>query len=149
MNKRNYKREVVKISLSTPFITRTRCKHCGELPVIYYYIYNSTLWGSPVHVQKLFDIISKRVKRMGTSHYLQDSPSDYSGLSNFSQGTGFRKYSPRIRQTRGINQDFDVTEYLMCPCAKSMYAFTQKSIKTRPEILNRKSKITYPHKFSF
>ena len=149
MNKRHYKREVVRINLSTPFITRTRCKHCGELPAIYYYIYNTTLWGSPVSIQKMFAMISKRVTRMGTSHYLKDNPSDYSGLSNFSQGTGFRRYIPRLRHTRGINQDFDVTEYLMCPCAKSMYAFTQKSVKGRPEIINRKSRKCYPKKFLF
>lgn len=149
MNKRNYKREVVKINLSSSFMARGRCKYCGEHPIIYYYIYNSTLWDSPEYIQKFFSIISKRVNRMGKTPWHGDSPSDITGLSNFSQGTGFKKYSPIIRQTRGINLDFDVMEYLMCPCAKTMYAFTQKSNKTRPEILNRMARKTYPKKFIF
>ena len=149
MNKRNYKREVVKIKLSTPFVTRTRCKHCGETPSIYYYVYNSTLWATPDSIRRMFAILSKHVNRMGTSFYQQDDPKDYRGLSTFSQGTGFRKFSPRLRQTRGINTDFDVTEYLMCPCGASMYAFNQKSIKRRPEIVNRKARKTYPNRFIF
>lgn len=147
--KRHYKREVNKISLSSSFMARTRCSQCAGFPVIYYYIHNTTPYADPKTLQNIFSLISKRVRRMGTDHYLEDEPKHYTSLGNFSQGSGFKRYDPKIHYTRGLNLGFNVTEFLMCECGHTMLGFTQKSVKRKMEVSMRKSYKFYPKKFIY
>lgn len=147
--KRHYKKEINKVSLSSSFMARCRCSRCSGVPNIYYYIHNTTPYPDPKTLQNVFAIISKRARRMGSDHYLTDSPKEYTSLSEFSQGTGFKRYDPKIHYTRGLNLGFYVTEYLMCDCGHTMLAFTQKSAKGRPEITMRKSHKNFPKRFVY
>lgn len=130
-------------------MARNRCSQCGGFPTIYYYIHNTVPYVDPKILQNVFSFISKRVKRMGTDHYLGSDPKYYTSLGDFSQGSGFKRFTPRVHYTRGLKLDFYVTEFLMCDCGHNSLAYSQKSVKNRPEISMRKSHKFYPKKFIY
>lgn len=144
-----YKPEIIRVNFSTPFIVKSRCKHCAGFPSHYYYIRNPTMW---YNVRTVTDRSRKAIshlKRMASDHYLIDDPKYFKNMSNFTHTTTYKGYRPRLHRTRGSRQTQDIIEFLMCECGKTSWGFSDKAIKGRPEILNRKARYRYPQKFEF
>lgn len=146
---RTYKPEIVRVNLSTPFLVRSRCKFCAGLPTHYYYIRNATMWYNPRKPIDHFKQMTKYVKRMCSDHYLMEEPKYFVEMASFSHPVSYKGYRPRLHRTRGSSATQDVVEFLMCDCGRSSWAFSDKAVKYRPEIVARKARYRFPQKFEF
>lgn len=144
-----YKHEVIKVNLSTPFLTRARCKACGKHPTIYYYARNPVMWNNPRKVLEQFAFYIGYFKRACSDFYLDDSPASFTKANYFSYEVPFKGFNPKLHRTRGAHPVFNYTEFVACECGESIWAFTDKSIRSRPEIVMRKAKYNFPQKFNF
>lgn len=136
------RREIININLSFPFMMKNRCKECSSLPCIYYYIRNRSLFLNPRKT-------ARKYKRMCTDHYFWVSPKDVDSLVDFSHTAIYKGYSPAIYRSRGNRRPINMTEYLMCECGATSWAFNDKSVRECPEVVNRKSRGKYPQRFEF
>lgn len=146
---RTYKPDIIRVRLSTPFLVRTKCKFCNGLPTIYYYVQNPSLWFDPRRVTDQLEFVKKYVKRMGSSHYLYDDPKYFTGEATFGHQVTYKGYRPKLHRTRGVSPHLDIIEHLTCECGRANWAFTEKSVQNRPEIMARKARHRFPQKFEF
>jgi hypothetical protein len=144
-----YKPETNYIKLSTPFLVKSRCKFCRGLPMHYYYIKSRGLYQDPSKLVQWFQDVSKHFKRMCTEHYFLSEPRYCGGMANFSQTPFYKGYNPTLHRTRGVSNSSEMSEFLMCECGGTSWAFRNKAVKNRPEIVNRKSRKNFPQKFEF
>ena len=146
--------EKIRVNISTPFLTRSRCKNCASLPTIYYYIKNPTVWYSPIKDRSKFEFIKRHCKRMcgeglKPTFYLSDTTVAFWRMYNVTHTVNYKGYNPKLHKSRGTNPIFDVVEYLSCNCGASIWAFSDKSAKSKMEIVNRKSRYKFPQKFDY
>jgi len=146
---RLYKQQIIRVNLSTPFIVKSRCKKCKSNPSIYYYIRNKHLSIDPRSGLKIFESIKKYYKRMCADHYMMISPKYFTDLGSFSHSVNYKGFLPKLHRARGVNIGSNITEFLMCECGATSWAFTDKAAMARPEIVNRKARNKYPQKFEF
>lgn len=147
----NPKQEVVRINISSTFLTRARCKDCGKGPDFYYASMQPFKWKEIKHFL-IYSKFSKRwVKRMVSNWYQEFSPRYFHDLGDFSFALEAKGFNPALHKSRGIDVlDRDnVVEYVGCECGATVWAFNEKSTKRRPEITNRKGRYKYPQKFAF
>jgi hypothetical protein len=148
-----YKSETIKVSLSETFMVRSRCKHCGELPSVYFYFKNPILFEDVNEVKHVFNFIRKYINRMCEDFYLMENPSNFIHMSFFGFKLNFKGFNPKLHKTRtpwfNYKQELEITEFLGCECGKTSWAFSDKTTRRRPEIVLRKSRYKYPKKFDF
>ena len=149
MNNKISDPEIVRINLSTPFTVRTRCTKCAKNPSIYYYIRNPVMWFNPNKIRAQFSFVRKFVSRMCSDLYLNEDPKDFHTSNYLGFSTSFKSYRPRLHRTRGSKAVSDIVEYLACDCGGSVWAFSDKAVRGRAEIVFRKGRYKYPQKFSF
>jgi hypothetical protein len=146
---RSFKPELIRVSLSTPFVTKARCRYCKGFPSYYYYARNPTLWYNPRRITESFKMMSKYIKRLSNDFHSAKNPRFCTKVSEIFHQVSYKGYRPRLHRTRGSNPTQDIVEYLMCECGRTSWGFTDKSIKGRPEILNKKAYQRFPQKFEF
>lgn len=136
----------VRINLSTPFPTKSRCKRCGSYPSMYYYLMGKVLRHDPrSSINIKFSLLKKYCKRMCNDQYLLVAPKYFNELESFSHKTSYKGFLPKLHRVRGSNQYCsDFIEYLMCDCGATSWAFSNRSVQGRVEIMNRKARGKYP-----
>jgi hypothetical protein len=153
INFKIHKSEIVKVNLSETFMVRSRCTSCGELPSMYYYFKNPILFDDVNEIRYLFTFIRKYVNRMCNDFYLIDRPGDFIRMGFFGFRLNFKGYNPKLHRTRTpwarYKQDLEITEFLTCECGKTSWAFSDKTVKLRPEIILKKARYKYPKNFDF
>ena len=153
MSNKVFKSEIVKINLSETFMVRSRCKLCGDFPSIYYYVKNPLLWSDPHKVKEIFSFIKKYVHRMCSDFYLMENPSNFYYVGYFGFKVSFKGYNPKLHHTRTpwsyYKQETEITEFLTCECGRTAWAFSDKTVKFRPEIIFKRARYKYPNKFVF
>jgi len=134
----------VKVSLSSTFISRAKCKWCCTPPTFYYFARNPTMWFDPRKITNKLEQVKKRVKNIGwiTNPIIIDDPTYKVSNSSLSHHPNYKGYRPRLHRTRGSNAIIDSIEYLSCDCGKTYWAFSVFGSKKRPEITNRKARIS-------
>lgn len=146
---KTYKPEIIRIRLSTPFITRTRCKFCQGPPTIYYYVRNATLWFNPRKITEEFEWVKKHFQRLGLDYFMSADPKDYHGTSPYRHSPIYKGYRPKLHRTRGALPTFDIVEFVTCDCQQSTWAYSEKAVEKRPEIMQRKARFRFPNKFEY
>lgn len=149
MPKTNYKSETIRINLSTPFIVRSRCKFCGEFPSVYYLVRNSVMWHNPRKIQEQSSLYNSIVERLCANYYLKEDPKSFTSTNYFAYWVPYKNYRPRLHRTRGSNPVLDTIEFFTCDCGRTTWALSEKAVKNRPEISNRKARRKYPNKFEY
>ena len=140
---------VVKLSLSTPIETRCKCKHCGEGPAWYYYIREADNYQSPHDLLGVYEWIQNRTKRFCSDFYLFDDPSAFTNTQTFSFQHVSKGYSCRAHKNKSASST-NIVEFVVCDCGRTIWSIATASfMKSKPEIVNRKSSRTFPKKFSF
>lgn len=150
MNKRNKRSKSLefKLQLSTPFLVRTRCKHCGSMPFDYF----------QMHIKRGFlnprDLI--RIKSWFYSDgsvcdnfYIDEEPKSYNVLSPFSYTHQGLSYSPKLHIKNKSFSKNDITDCMVCQCGKTYWYFGQVSSKNKPEVVNRKTQSTFSQKIMY
>jgi hypothetical protein len=147
----NPKQEVVRINISSSFMSRTLCKDCGKGPDYYYASMRPFRWREVKYFRVYSKISNKWVKRMVSDWYLQFQPRYFNKMGDFSFTLESRDYNPALFKTRGsdVSERDNVVEYVGCECGATVWAFNDKSTKKRPEITNRKGRYKYPQKFAY
>lgn len=146
-NKVAWKKHTVNINLSSAFIQRTRCPHCLQYPIEYYWYNNGNLYKDVRMSQSMFMWIKKLTKRFNSSWYKKYQPRNFNNIENFSFYWMDMSYRPILHHKIGVYSVENLIEFLTCPCGKSIWAFNQKSTQSRMEIKNRKGRYNYPKKF--
>ena len=131
----------VQVNLSSTFMAKSRCKHCSYVPQIYYYILNR----SNIRFINIGNIPKIKCKRMCNDNYFLISPKDIRNISLISFPVAGN--SSRIYKSRNIRSP-SITEYLMCKCGRTSWAFNEKYMKKCLEFSNKRSRDNYPLKIS-
>lgn len=144
------KAEDIKVSISSAFIMRARCKYCGDVPTTYFWISNSPLDKDVLEMINEAKFDKNYIKRMGGDWYLYNEPKAFLNNGYFSFTLYGKSYSPKLHKSIGNTYDIksrdNITEMLGCECGKSFWAFNNKSVKNKPEIVNRKGRYGYNQK---
>lgn len=144
-----HKPEITKINLSTTFPARARCKYCTEVPTLHYSIREPFLWFDPNRVIRSawIEYIRKYLSKFVNDFYIIEEPKNIKTSTIFSYKPD-NKYDPKIHKNKGVMSVDNRVEFLTCECGKSVWAFTDKSVVNRPEIVNRKARSTFTKKIS-
>lgn len=134
----------VEIKLSSTFVKRAVCKHCGKGPCRVFFVRNTTFYKNPKYVQEQFEFIRKNVKRMCTDFYLEGDPSFFENTSDFKFPLQFKGYNPKAHRTRGATNKNNVTECASCECGRTTWQFNYKSSQDRKEISMRQAPRNFP-----
>ena len=135
--------EIVKVNFSSSFLARARCSACGQGPAHYYFSRNPISWYDPINIKKMFEFIKLNFNRLSNEDYRIDDFIFSARTSFFNHSVNYKGYKPRLHRTKGVDPSSDVVEFLICNCGKTAWAFAERSIKNRPEIINRKSRYHY------
>jgi len=148
-NKKSQKEEDVKIKLSSSFMTRARCRHCGSYPSYYYRFGSNRRKKDHRVVLNWFSYIAKYQGRLCEDFYLIEDPKDYTLISFFDYSLRYKSYDPTLHHKRGVKSKTDMNECLTCDCGKSYWVFNQQSVTHKKEILHRKSDKKFPKIFKY
>lgn len=131
----------MKINISDSFIFRTKCNKCFSGPIFYFYEKNPVLWYNPNKIRNLFSFIRKNYKRQQKDNYKTNNFIDSKSLDLYNHSVNYKGYNPKLHKNKGINSVVNIIESLTCLCGSTIWKITtDKMIKSRPEIFNRKSK---------
>jgi len=145
-----YKLEIIHINISSTFLIKNRCKECSKQPSDYYYIRKRRLFKDVNDQVSKFQLWRKWIDRFTADWYLDSDPKYFCDIEEFSFSVNDKSYLPTLHNTRGnINNKDHVIEILRCECGATIWAFNSKSVKNRPEIINRKGRYEYPRKFEY
>ena len=144
-----YKVEIVRVNISSSFMMRVRCKQCGKGPAYYYYVRKPDVWRTPSSQMTVSKIMREWINRMCGDWYLHSNPKYFHNLKEFSFVVEDRQFRPTLHRTRGLSIRDNVIELVGCNCGASVWAFSDKANKNRPEITNRKGRYKYPQKFEY
>lgn len=148
-NVKTPKPEIIKVSLSSPFITRARCKFCGNFPSIYFCYRNGMKYIDFNCVKEYLDRIKKYRNSFREDYYLSVDPINFNSVNSFFYVAGFKSYCPMVHRTKGTDGRFSYIDCFTCECGRSSWSFSQKLIEYRPEIFNRKSKNKFDKKYIY
>jgi hypothetical protein len=143
-----YKPEIIRINISSTFLSRARCKNCGKNPSFYYYVRKPFLWkdiSEQISTSKLF---REWIERMSADWYLDSAPKYFHDIKEFSFSLDDKHYVPTLHRMRGVDST-NIVELVVCECGASTWAFADKSNRKRPEITNRKGRYKYPQRFKY
>lgn len=141
--------KIIRVSISSAFMARARCKFCKGTPVYYYGCYKQHMF-EQVQRYRLFTPRNWRwIKRMCSSWYKEYEPRTFDDTFEFTFRLDYKNYRPTLHRARGAEcgQRENILECVCCECSRTVWVFNQESTKRRKEITNRKGKYAYPQKF--
>lgn len=147
--KKHYFPEIIRVSLSSSFMVRTKCKHCLSSPSVFYAVKNSNCYLDPRSPINHFSYVKRFCKRMCNDYYFFDSPLDIVNSSPFKFTPNFKGYKARLHKNKGVSAYTDYTDMVTCDCGMTNWLFYEESAATRPEIIRRKARYKYPRKFVY
>jgi hypothetical protein len=146
----HYKSELIRINISSSFMTRARCLKCGNKPEYYFAMRMPSRWFDVRDLLLISKWLRKYINRMTDDWYLDDKPHHFTNIKEFSFKLDDNHYEPTLHRSRFSNKEKDkMIEFISCHCGFTVWAFNQKSVQNRPEIINRKGKYTYPNRFEY
>ena len=142
------KNNLIKISMSSLFPLKNRCKFCMSMPKYYYSIRPSGVFQDHEIIQFINNWIVSNIKRMCHDFYLTEMPKNFPNNRSFGHVVDYKGFNPRLhRSSKNCNNT--IIDHLSCECGKTSWAFNQTGSKNKPEISQRKARITYSTKFHF
>jgi hypothetical protein len=146
----------VTMKLSSTFVMKSICKHCGSPPVSYYYLDSKTSYKDPKSFKEEdqffnnFLPINSRIRPQATTRSVANS------LNYYQYTTTDKclsvKYHKTIKSSKsGLHNDLvsNILEFLVCKCEKTEWAYSSLSVEDRPDIKNRQAGKKYPFKFKY
>lgn len=143
------KSESIKVNLSSSFVCRSVCTKCGTKPLYYYFSRNPIMWYDPGKNRNLFDFIRKYIKTIAPDQYSLDDFKTSAKIGYYNHPVNYKGYRPKLHRARGIDPVYDLVEHLACECGLTTWSFAERSVRNRPEIVNRKSKYKHKNKFIY
>jgi len=135
----------ITISLSSPVVTKNRCKKCCSIP--------STLIISHNNIFRYSKNLDSRYKILGNYfikipsffYLLPDEHLSELSLINFKTSTSFKSFIPKKFNStlKDLNDNF--YWFLICKCGESFWSVNSIYNKFRPECENRKSHKKFTH----
>lgn len=131
------------VNISSTFIARTKCKFCNVGPTHYYASKNPISTVSHREVLAFFNWVKKYYGRFCRDFYLFDDPSNCSSLKAFSHPVNYKGFRAKLHKNKGVSPHMDFVDCLVCDCGRTTWAFYQRSISNRKEVVNRKGRYGY------
>lgn len=137
----------INVNTSSSFMVRARCKKCGKPPSIYYYSRVPTKYHDVDGYRIYTKTYQEYTKAINLNWFLSFAPKQLTKIGDF--GADLHRGHITISAVAKTKQgrDSKIVEYLTCECGETIWAFNRRSVKTRPDIINRKGKYNYPKKF--
>jgi len=132
------RRKIIKISLSTPVLARTKCPFCLSLPNNYYAMLPPPSHQSPAVIKKLFDRYIKYELTFNPVPYLHSSPKNLTGLSEFSSGPLYQKFKVGLHKNVPCKEPI-IKEVLSYNCERTVWLFNFNSITERYDLIMKKA----------
>jgi hypothetical protein len=134
--------------LSSSFMVRCRCKHCGQTPDAMYYVRQISPEIGPEETKKINGFFAKAFKkfintnRLISDFYLQSNPSEFTDLKYFNvRREGNAWFNPHLHKNKGFSLNKNYMQYFTCKCGKAQWAFCSgSSVEDKMEIFHRKAK---------
>jgi hypothetical protein len=143
--------ETITVNISSSFFKRAKCKDCGGGPNYYYPLRKPVLWDDPRQLLAASKWLRTFIKRLVEDWYLDATPKYFTEANEFSYSPSDKHFTPTRFRTRGLptKQEDNVIDVMVCECGASVWWYNQKSVKNKPEIVNRKGKYGYPDRFEW
>lgn len=139
-------RQPEKVNASRTFFIRARCKYCLSGPI--YYLSDYVLYVFKDASEKIaYTGLFRQHFRRGSYRSLNVAHTKYWKRPFRFLGYGkflYSSFNPTLHAKRGTPQIHWKYDMLMCKCGETKWLYHQKSTKSRPEIVQRKARITYP-----
>jgi hypothetical protein len=140
----------INVNVSSSFMARSRCKECGSIPTHAYKSRLPFLWKDVTDIKSSWKWFRQWVHKFNNDwSMMQEEPRIFRDIEEFNFVVDDRGYNPRPHKNRfgpRLSRDY-VTEFVGCRCGATVWAFNQKSVETRPEIVNRKGRHSFPRRF--
>lgn len=146
------KKRYIKVSLSTPFPLKNRCKYCSSTPEYYYYTRNSASFQDHEVSQFINMWIVSNHKRMCQDFYLTEMPKSFNKTGFFAHLVDYKSFNPRFHKNgkddkRSYNPDLTTIDHVSCHCGKTSWAFNATASKGKREVSQRKARVAVPKRF--
>lgn len=149
------KSQPVTIKISSPFIIRAACKHCGSPPDKYYYIGSKAFYKDisdfkedDLFNNEYFKINVSINKKMSIRRIINSSLPKYS-ITNKSLNIKYHKVRDSGAPFGDFRDEYTPVEHLTCKCGLTEWGYSDVATENRPEITNRQAKIKFPKKFFY
>jgi hypothetical protein len=139
--------QLIKINLSTPVLTKSRCRKCGKHPDVYYHIQQPSHIFDPRTKADQLLWLKKHIQRLSVDWILIESPKYVRGLLSLSHSPAYKNYDPVLHRTKKEPTD-NYVEYLSCECGGSSWAWGDIGNQTI-EHRQRRSLRTHPKTFRY
>jgi hypothetical protein len=158
MNKFKRKRNImppVMMKLSSTFVMKAICKHCGSHPVKYFYLDSKTSYKEPKHFKDEDEFLSKYLPINLKIRTQASVKSVVDRLSSYQYSTTDKFLSPKYHKVIKASKDdfgapsINLMEFLVCECEKTEWSYSSLSVEDRPDIKNRQAGKKYPFKFKY
>lgn len=143
----------VSIKISSPFVIRAVCKHCGSSPDRYFY------FGSKASYREISDF---KEDDIFSDNYFQVNFKKFRGhtkpqtlslpkytATNKSLNIKHHKVRDNGIQFGDFRDEYVPEEHLTCKCGKTNWGYSDVATENRPDIINRQAKLKFPKKFFY
>jgi hypothetical protein len=150
MKQRKQKPSRIRINISSSFRVRTCCKHCQGKPSFIYHIPLSFVWKDVADYLAESEYGRTFFTTLPRFVLMRIEPRLFNGITEFNLILDDKSFSPRAHYTKPMlmtkkpGQFVPLTEILSCKCGATTWAFNQRSVIFRPEVVMRKGKYCYP-----
>lgn len=131
----------ISVNLSSSFLVRALCQKCHSPPKNYHCLSNPKVFVNPHKGKQTAEsvieyllFLTEDAKHMKAQDIVV---SDLSGI------TFFKSFNPLLHRTRGNHPNDNVSECLICGCGSTIWWFSNRINKYKPEIANKKCKYNY------
>ena len=135
----------IKISVSSLFPLKNRCKFCMSTPLYYYNSSASLAFTDHVNNKFITKLLNNNCKRMCKDYYLTIMPKKFTNISYFNHSI-FKAFNPRYHKSNKKSL-FGLIDHLSCECGKTNWLFNESFAENSPEIKQRKARYAFPTKY--
>lgn len=137
---------VREVNISTTFMTRGRCKLCGELPTTYCNVRLASFYLTPYEKIKNTDWAKPFYKKTNVDALMSLPPSIETKLQDFSHQLNYKGYSPRLHRTQSLKTN--MIEYASCECRQTVWIIPHM-YNVLLEHIGRRGRYDYPTKLKY
>lgn len=140
----------IRINISSSFRIRTCCKHCLGKPAFIYHLPLSFVWKDVSDYLADSEYGRKFFTTSSPWNLMRHEPRLFNGITEFNLILDDKGFLPRVHYMKSIlitkkhEHYATVIEIFSCKCGGTTWAFNQRSVIFRPEIVMRKGKYSFP-----
>lgn len=133
------------VNTSSTFLSKNRCIKCNKFPKNYFAYRPLKLYIDNAQLIKMQLLVQNYYKSNRQYFWIID-PKSIRYIGSLFHLCSYKGRNIKFFKNKG---ESPLVECVICECGGSIWAFSNKSNAKKPEILHRKSRLKYPHSFTF